>query len=220
MKLRRFVGVFFGIVGVVLLAAVLYVSFGDLGRRKSRIEALVTRSIGRPFAIDGPLKLRLVPTVDVSAEHVRLGNVQGGSQPQMVEIGKAVVQIGLWSLISGPPDVRLSELNDATVLLERLYGKGFAAAVGSYAFGTQILFFSAATVGTYALSFCLPQTQRSVLTLAMSTRNVGAAFAPLLSVQDIDKRAIVMVAIGLPMQIIASLLPAQSFARRAEKKAP
>jgi uncharacterized protein involved in outer membrane biogenesis len=67
MKLRRFVGVFFGIVGVVLLAAVLYVSFGDLGRHKSRIEALVTRSIGRPFAIDGPLKLRLVPTVDVSA---------------------------------------------------------------------------------------------------------------------------------------------------------
>ena len=119
MKLRRFVGVFFGIVGVVLLAAVLYVSFGDLGRRKRRIEALVTRSIGRPFAIDGPLKLRLVPTVDVSAEHVRLGNVQGGSQPQMVEIGKAVVQIGLWSLISGPPDVRLFELNDATVLLER-----------------------------------------------------------------------------------------------------
>jgi uncharacterized protein involved in outer membrane biogenesis len=86
MKLRRFVGVFFGIVGVVLLAAVLYVSFGDLGCHKSRIEALVTRSIGRPFAIDGPLKRRLVPTVDVSAEHVRLGNVQGGSQPQMVEI--------------------------------------------------------------------------------------------------------------------------------------
>ena len=35
----------------------------------------------------------------------------------------------------------------------------------------------------------------------MSTRNVGAAFAPLLSIQDIDQRAIVMVAIGLPMQI-------------------
>ena len=94
MKLRRFVGVFFGIVGVVLLAAVLYVSFGDLGRHASKRCAL---------AIDGPLKLRLVPTVDVSAEHVRLGNVQGGSQPKMVEIGKAVVQIGLWSLISGPP---------------------------------------------------------------------------------------------------------------------
>ena len=101
-----------------------------------------------------------------------------------------------------------------------LYGKGLAAAVGSYAFGTQILFFSVATAGTYALSFNLPQTQRSVLTLGMSTRNVGVAFAPLLSVQDIDQRAIVMVAIGLPMQIIASLLAAQWLARRAQKPTP
>ena len=54
----------------------------------------------------------------MSAERVRLGNVQGGSQPQMVEIGKAAVQIGFWSLISGPPDVRSFELRDATVLLE------------------------------------------------------------------------------------------------------
>ena len=36
----------------------------------------------------------------------------------MVEIGKVAVQIGLWSLISGPPDVRSFELSDATVLLE------------------------------------------------------------------------------------------------------
>ena len=49
---------------------------------------------------------------------VRLGNVPGGSQPQMIEIGKVVVQIGFWSLISGPPDVRLFELHDANVLLE------------------------------------------------------------------------------------------------------
>ena len=119
MSRRRFFGVFFGIVGAVLLAVVLYVAFADLGRHKGRIEAFVTQSIGRPFAIDGPFKLRLIPVIDVSAERVRLGNVPGGSQPQMVEIGKAAVQIGFWSLISGPPDVRLIELRDATVLLER-----------------------------------------------------------------------------------------------------
>ena len=37
----------------------------------------------------------------------------------MVEIGKVAVQIGFWSLISGPPDVRSFELRDATLLLER-----------------------------------------------------------------------------------------------------
>ena len=118
MTRKRLFGVFFGVVGAVLLAVVLYVAFADLGRHKARIEAFVTKSIGRPFAIDGPLELRVFPVVDVSAEHVRLGNVPGGSQPQMIEIGKVAVQIGFWSLISGPPDVRLFELNDATVVLE------------------------------------------------------------------------------------------------------
>ena len=77
MSRERFFGVFFGIVGAVLLATVLYIAFGDLSRHKTRIEALVTQSIGRPFVIDGPLKLKVIPVVDFSAERVRLGNVQG-----------------------------------------------------------------------------------------------------------------------------------------------
>src|SRR6476469_8589665 len=116
MSAKRFFGVFFGIVGVVLLATLLYVAFADLGRHKMRIEAFVTKAIGRPFVIDGPLQVRLIPVVDVSAEGVRLGNVAGGSQPQMVEIGKVAARIGFWSLISGPPDVRSFDLQDATLL--------------------------------------------------------------------------------------------------------
>ena len=119
MSLKRIFGVFFGIVGAVLLVVVLYVAFADLGRHKGRIEAFVTKTIGRPFVIEGPLKVRLLPVIDVSAERVRLGNVPGGSEPQMVEIGKVAVKIDFWSLISGPPDVRSFELTDATVLLEQ-----------------------------------------------------------------------------------------------------
>ena len=119
MTVKRFFAFFFGIIGALVLVVALYLSFGDLGRHKGRIEALVTKSIGRPFAIDGPFTLKLIPVIDVSAERVRLGNMQGGSQPQMVEFGKAVVQIRFWSLISGPPEVKLFELHDATVLLER-----------------------------------------------------------------------------------------------------
>src|SRR6187401_650362 len=98
MTRKRLFGVFFGVIGAVLLVVVLYIAFADLGRHKARIEAFVTKSVGRPFAIDGPFKLRLFPVIDVSAEHLRLGNVPGGSQPQMIEIGKAAVQIGFWSL--------------------------------------------------------------------------------------------------------------------------
>jgi BASS family bile acid:Na+ symporter len=54
----------------------------------------------------------------------------------------------------------------------------------------------------------------------MSTRNLGAVFAPLFSLPDIDQRAIVMVAIGVPLQTIASLLAARWFARRASAGEP
>ena len=46
MSRKRFFGVFFGIVGAVVLAIVLYLAFGDLGRHKARIEALVTPQCG------------------------------------------------------------------------------------------------------------------------------------------------------------------------------
>jgi len=101
------------------------------------------------------------------------------------------------------------------VLCVVVYGKEFISATGSYAFGTQILFFSVGTAASYWLSPGLKQGQKSVLALGMSTRNLGAAFAPLFSIADVDQRAIVMVAIGVPLQTIASLLAARWLARRA-----
>jgi hypothetical protein len=64
------------------------------------------------------------------------------------------------------------------------------------------VFFTVATAASYGLSFGLTQGQKSVLALGMSTRNLGAAFAPLFAITGIDERAIVMVALGVPMQTI------------------
>jgi BASS family bile acid:Na+ symporter len=49
----------------------------------------------------------------------------------------------------------------------------------------------------------------------MATRNIGAALAPLFAVAGADQRAIVMVALGVPMQTIFSLLAARWLSRRA-----
>jgi bile acid:Na+ symporter, BASS family len=100
------------------------------------------------------------------------------------------------------------------------YGKGFIGAVGTYAIGTQILFFSVATAASYCLSFGLPYGQKSVLSLGMATRNLGAAFAPLFAVADADQRAIVMVALGVPMQTMFSLLASGWLSRRASLGEP
>ncbi len=101
-----------------------------------------------------------------------------------------------------------------------IYGKGFISAVGTYAIGTQILFFFLVVAAPYFLSPGLTQGQKSVLSLGMSTRQLGAAFAPLFAISGVDQRALVMVALGVPMQTIFSLLAARWFARRASAGEP
>jgi len=124
-SVRRLAAIGFSAVGALLVAVVLYLAFGDLGRHKGRIEALATQALGRPFAIDGQLEIEVLPSISVVAERVRLGNADWGSQPQMVEIGRLSVRVGLWSLLSGPVDVRSFELRDVSVLLEtNADGKG------------------------------------------------------------------------------------------------
>jgi bile acid:Na+ symporter, BASS family len=118
-----------------------------------------------------------------------------------------------------PPVKKVTGLDTVLMLILCLvvYGKEFLGAVGSYAIGTQILFFSFATVAPFFLSFGLPQGQRSVLALGMATRNLGAAFAPLFAVHDVDQRAIVMVALGVLMQASFSFAAATWFGRLASR---
>jgi len=102
------------------------------------------------------------------------------------------------------------------ILCVVVYAKGFEAAVGTYAIGSQIVFFAVGTVASYCLSFGLPKKQKTVVSLGMATRNLGAAFAPLFALHGVDNRAIVMVAIGVPMQTFFSFATAKWFERHAE----
>jgi BASS family bile acid:Na+ symporter len=86
-----------------------------------------------------------------------------------------------------------------------IYGKGFAEAVGTRAIGAQVLFFLIVTSTAYASGKGLPPDRRSVLTLGICTRNVGAALAPLLATPGTDQRIVVMVVMGVPLQLIFAL---------------
>ena len=106
------------------------------------------------------------------------------------------------------------------ILILLVYGKGFLGAVGTYAIGTQIIFFSVVTVASYLSGFGLPQRQKSVLSLGVCTRNCGAAMAPLFVATDVDQSAIVMVTLGIPMMVIFALIAARVFAARAGQPLP
>jgi BASS family bile acid:Na+ symporter len=101
------------------------------------------------------------------------------------------------------------------ILVVIIYGKGFIGAIGTYAIGTQVIFFTVITVASYALGFGMPPRQKSVLSLGICTRNCGSALAPLFVVQGVDQSAIVMVSLGIPMMFGFAAIAARVFAARA-----
>jgi len=78
-----------------------------------------------------------------------------------------------------------------------MYAKGFANAIGTWAILAQVLFFVLTIVASYALAFGIPPRRKSVMTLGLSTRNCGAALAPLLVSPGVAPEATVMVTLGI-----------------------
>jgi bile acid:Na+ symporter, BASS family len=105
------------------------------------------------------------------------------------------------------------------VIVVFLHGRAVLNAVGSFAIATQTAFVAVVTVITQALGFGLRGEQRSVLTLGMCTRNLGAALAPLAAVER-DPRAIVMIAVAAPVTLIAAALVARWLGRDVSDPRP
>jgi bile acid:Na+ symporter, BASS family len=105
------------------------------------------------------------------------------------------------------------------ILIVLIYGKGFIGSVGSYAIGTQVIFFTVITAASYAFGFGMPRNQKSVVSLGICTRNCGSALAPLFVAKGVEQEAIVMVTLGIPMMVGFAVIAAKIFGNRAGQSA-
>jgi len=85
-----------------------------------------------------------------------------------------------------------------------IYGKGLLSMAGSFAVLSQLIFFGIVCIGTYWFGIGLGYEQKVVLSVGVTTRNLGACLAPLLTAPDIDERATLMIVLALPIMVIAS----------------
>ena len=99
---------FAGGVGLFLLVA-------DL---RPHAERLAARSLGRPVAI-GELKIAWGRRTEIAAKDIVLANVEWGSEPGMVRIGRLAATVDLASLLRGVLRYEHLRLDDVSVLLER-----------------------------------------------------------------------------------------------------
>jgi BASS family bile acid:Na+ symporter len=94
------------------------------------------------------------------------------------------------------------------LLVAIVHGRGVVDAIGTYAIAAQLAFLLAITSAAYSLGGGLTEAQRSVLTIGVCSRNLGAALAPLVAVEA-DPRAIVMIAISVPVTLIIGIATAR-----------
>jgi uncharacterized protein involved in outer membrane biogenesis len=91
------------VLAVIVLAPIvslaLLVATFDPNRYKPQIVDAVKRATGRDLALNGPLSLKpsLWPTLE--ARDVALANIEGGSRPQMVTLGRLEAQVSLLPLL-------------------------------------------------------------------------------------------------------------------------
>lgn len=100
------------------------------------------------------------------------------------------------------------------VVLFWLYRTEIFGAVGTYAIGTQILYYAVLGVAAYLLGFGFSYDQKAPMTLGVCTRNVGPALTTSLSVVGAPRGAIAMCAVASFLGAILSGYTAAAVLKR------
>lgn len=99
-----------------------------------------------------------------------------------------------------------------------LYGKQMLETVGSLATGAWVVFMVVMAVLPYVFGFGLKQSQRSVLAIGQSSRNISAGFVAFFGITDPPAGMFVMVVLVVPLHVIIGLLAVPPiFAKLADK---
>jgi AsmA family protein len=107
---------------VVIIGAAVIVLESGIPRRIA--ESTATAKLGRPVKI-GALHIGLFPPLGVTIRDLTIANVEGGSEPNMVELARGDVRIDPWKLLTGRLDVLLVTADKPKFLLEKNQeGKG------------------------------------------------------------------------------------------------
>ena len=106
---------------VLLIAAVLVVpSLIDWNAYRAEIAARGTEALGREIFIGGDISLALLPAPNLVVRDVRVANLRGATDPDMVRLKSLEARVALVPLLSGQIKVETFKLVDPVIALEIL----------------------------------------------------------------------------------------------------
>ena len=105
---------------LVVAALFLVPSFLDWEDFKPEITERLKAITGRTLAIDGPLKVSILPTPTIEATDLRLANVPGATSPDIARIKSLDLRLALGPLLSGEIAVTGLAIDEPVIELQRL----------------------------------------------------------------------------------------------------
>ncbi|MEY4166430.1 MAG: hypothetical protein RIR52_254, partial [Acidobacteriota bacterium] len=107
-----------GFVIAALIIALLSPRLIDLEGARGVITAQIEKQLGRKVTL-GSLTFRLLPTIEVRAAEVRIADDPAFADGDFVTARLVRLEVGLWSLLRGSPQLRGLELDSPTIILIR-----------------------------------------------------------------------------------------------------
>lgn len=98
-----------------------------------------------------------------------------------------------------------------------LYTEQMWETVGSFALLSMTLFMVGLGIITYKFGFGMGQSERSVMSLGMGTRNIAAVFAGVLAIPNGDPRMMAMVIMWTLWSIVLAAIGAKVYGKKAGK---
>src|SRR5258708_31883687 len=119
MSVRRRIGwAAAAIFGPLLLAAVAAPYLVDVEAYKAALIQAVKEATGRELVIEGPMRLSLLPVLQVSAQQVHFANAVGAEGAQMIDVRWIGASPSWWALLKGQVEVGRLTLYQPTIVLE------------------------------------------------------------------------------------------------------
>ncbi len=120
MRIKTLFKLIIGLVIIAVIAVGAFITFFDPNDYKQQIIEQVQEETGRHVTIDGQLGWDLYPRIAISAEGVTLGNPEGFSAPNMLQVKHAAFSAALVPLLRQEIIVESVSLDGAKISLERL----------------------------------------------------------------------------------------------------
>jgi hypothetical protein len=118
MRFLKYLGIFFGVLVVAVIAVIIYVATLDVGEYREDIATAVKDATGRDIRLSGDMNLELGRNLRLVIEDVGFANAEWGSRPEMAKLKQLELIISVIPLLSKNIVIPRVVMIEPDVLLE------------------------------------------------------------------------------------------------------